>query len=150
MLVASLVVEDQEPTLEEVVPQPLGLALGHVPVARLGHVGERVLEQVRVIEVNDNPAVAANVWVEKGDRLEDPHQVRLGPGIVMRPTRLVLSVVVTGHDVGIRVADAREHELATVVPLWTRQRTVVERCYRHRATRGQHQRHGRHRPPPSV
>src|SRR5207244_11185829 len=81
--VAAEIVEDDEAALQQVRAERGSLFVVHRPEARLGHVRDWVLAQVRVVE-GQNVALL-DVRIEVADLVEDFRQVPLGIGIAVRP-----------------------------------------------------------------
>ena len=57
------VLEDREAALQQVGAKRLGFAVGQVPEARLPHERDRILEQLRIVERQDQAAVVVDVEV---------------------------------------------------------------------------------------
>ena len=87
------VVEDQEATLLDVVLNARQLAVIHLPEARLGHVGNRIREDLRVVQPED--VAAFEMRFDERDLLEDPREVALGPRVVVGPWRFTATVLDT-------------------------------------------------------
>ena len=116
---AAEVVEDHEAALEEIVPESLLFGLVHLPEAGLGDVGQRIAVKLRVVEGED--VAAALVGVQEGRGGQDPGQVALGAGIVVRPGRLTPAPAAARQETarhpppaGHVGADAHEGEAAVV------------------------------------
>ena len=74
--VAVEVVEDDEAAFEEIGAQVRGLGLVGRPVAGLGHVDDGILEDARIVEIEDVAAVQMDAHV--GDVVEDGGEVPIG------------------------------------------------------------------------
>ena len=76
LLRAVEVFEHREPALQQIGAKRLGLAVGEVPESGLPHERDRILEQLRIVERQDQAAVGADV--ECGELLDDEREVLLG------------------------------------------------------------------------
>ena len=103
------VVENDEPALFQIGAEALGFLVGHRPEARLRHVGDRIVEQLRIVERQDVRAVEARLDV--GDLLQDLREVDLAARIVVRPLRPAASAA---EPTAGGVAQPDEHEAAVV------------------------------------
>src|SRR5439155_293343 len=83
VVAAAEVVEDHEATLQQVRTKVGRLLVRHEPAARLGHVGERILEQVRIVERKD--VALLRVRRQIADLVHDLHEVPLAGRVVVRP-----------------------------------------------------------------
>ena len=103
------VLEHREAALQQVGAERLRLAIGEVPETGLPHVGDRILEQLGIVERQNQAAVGADV--ERGQRLEDAGQVLLGARVVVIPRGA--EPAARKPDVGLP-AQPHERELAVV------------------------------------
>ncbi len=88
------VVEDREPTLEEVLPERLRLFLGRRKEAGLRDVQQGIAEQLRIGQAED--VAAAQGRIDERDLVHDLHEVALGARVVVRPGRLAVAAAVAG------------------------------------------------------
>src|SRR5690606_37838357 len=84
-VVALEVVYDQESTAPEPGAKPLHFGVGGNPDSNLDYVGDGVLEQRGIVESDDRTGIGPGA--NGAHFLENPGEVRLGPGIVVGPHR---------------------------------------------------------------
>jgi len=104
--------------LLQIRAQPGRLLVVHLPPAGLGHVGQRVLEQVRIVQCEDVRRVRVSVQI--GDLVQDLHQIQFRPAaaakrighVAVRPGGELAVIVAAGP--GGREFDSREREFAVV------------------------------------
>src|SRR5262249_48873542 len=75
------VVEDDEASLLKVRPEAKRLLVGHRPEAGLAHVGDRVLEELRVVEREDVRTLG--IRADRGQRGEDLREMLFGGRIAV-------------------------------------------------------------------
>ena len=78
LLRAVEIFEHGEAALQQVGAKRRGFAIGEIPEAGLPHEGDRVVEQLRIVEREHQAPVGANV--EGRQLLEDEREVLLRPG----------------------------------------------------------------------
>src|SRR5262249_25328763 len=101
------VVDDHEAALLQKGAQAERLLIGHHPAAGLAQVGNRVLEQFRIVEGDDVGLLRVRVQV--GQLVHDLHEVLFAGRIVVRPRQALRREAVIGA-----VADPHEGEPAVV------------------------------------
>ena len=89
--VVTEIVEDDESALEQIRTHARRFAIGHRPKAGFGHVRDRILQELGIIE-RDGVALV-DVRPQRRDLAHDLHQVRLGHAVAMRPRRQAAIVV---------------------------------------------------------
>src|SRR5262245_39758154 len=102
------VVENDEAAFLEIRAEALGFLVGRHPVARLDHVGDRIVEQLRIVERQDVRPVDPRVHVR--DLLQDLPEMHFAARIVVRPRR----TAALPAEPAAAVTDAEEHEAAVV------------------------------------
>ena len=80
------ILEHGEATLQQISAERARLDLGHRPEAGLPHEGDRILEQIRIVERED--ATAVDVDVEIGELVQDLREMLFGARIVVIPRRV--------------------------------------------------------------
>ena len=110
--VALEVVEDDEPALQEVVTEVLRFRFVRDPEPWLGHVDDRVLEDPRIVQVEDVAAVDPDAHVR--DVVDDRRQVSIRRRVVVLPAAAAEEPAREPAAGGV-VADARKHEVTVVL-----------------------------------
>src|SRR5262249_20602898 len=91
------VIEDDEAAAEDVLLERLHLGVGEIPAAGFRQIGDRVLEDLRVIDSQQLGAEYGPTLDERTHRrdlLHDPHEVDVGARVVVRPARALASAFV--------------------------------------------------------
>src|SRR5262249_58211193 len=122
--------EDGEAALQQICSKRLGLAVRQAPEPWLPHVGDRILEQLRVVERQDAAAVLADVKVSQ--LTQDLAQVLLGTRVIVipggRPAPAKASVAAP--------AEAHKREAAIVVEVVAVGRSLRSRTRPFELSRG--------------
>src|SRR5687768_17144662 len=108
LLCAVEVFEYGKATLQQIGAKRRRFRVGGIPESWLPHEGDRVVEQLRIVEGENQARVGANV--EGRQFLEDEREVPLGPRVVVIPRR----VEATAAKAGVG-APAQSHKRETSV-----------------------------------
>ena len=106
------VVEDHEAALRQVGAQAGDLGVAHRPEAGFGHVGHRVVPEIRIVE-GENRALV-EVRTQQRDLRQDLHEVAVGSGVVVRPRRFAAEAAESAGASRHGVAQAHERETPVV------------------------------------